>query len=294
MIKLALHTVSYSGTWGGQTVLPVEKIVQKAKDFGYDGIELVGKRPHCSPLDYDKTRCEDLKKLVERNGLEISALAGYNDFANPQADKREKELHFLKATIEMARNLGVRIVRCFASGMGTAYTGASLDQQWIWVREGLIEAAEWAAKNDVVLGLQNHTPIMQSYKNVLDMVREVNHNSLKITLDAPLLFEAGESIEQAVRDVGELMIHSHTSDFSPRPAPFLRPPGGYLRPMQLNATALGEGEVDLKGFVEVLKEVGYDGYLSYEICGAVLGGGGEENLDKYSKMGLKYMRDIVE
>ena len=56
MIKLALHSVSYSGTWGGQAVLPVEGVISKAKTFGYDGVELMAKRPHVSPLDFDEEK----------------------------------------------------------------------------------------------------------------------------------------------------------------------------------------------------------------------------------------------
>jgi sugar phosphate isomerase/epimerase len=89
------------------------------------------------------------------------------------------------------------------------------------------------------------------------------------------------------------MVHSHTSDYSTRPASLIHYPGGYTRPVQLKAVPLGEGEVDLVGFVRTLKEVGYDGYLSYEICGPVVGGGTEENLDKLCKHALTYMRRLT-
>ena len=100
-------------------------------------------------------------------------------------------------------------------------------------------------------------------------------------------------MEKAVREVGKLMVHSHTSDFDTRAASFVRVPGGYITPRQLQAVSLGEGEVDLETFVNALKKEGYDGYLSYEICGPVMGGGGEANLDKYSKNALAYMRKLV-
>ncbi len=177
--------------------------------------------------------------------------------------------------------------------MGSVYTEAPYNQQWTWVREGLEEVADYAGKHGVILGLQNHSPIMQSYRNVLDMVNEVGSDNLKITLDAPLLSQAGEPMEQAVREVGKLMVHSHTSDADIRPASFVRIPGGYFVPRQQKAVSLGDGEVDLKTFVNALKKEGYQGYLAYEICGPVTGGGGEENLDKYSKNALSYMRELV-
>jgi len=50
---------------------------------------------------------------------------------------------------------------------------AEIEQQWAWVRENLSEAAKYAEDQGIILGLQNHSPIMQSYKNVLQMIKEV-------------------------------------------------------------------------------------------------------------------------
>ncbi|MFO0999822.1 MAG: hypothetical protein U0936_05775 [Planctomycetaceae bacterium] len=49
-MKTALHSISYSGSWG-QAKLPLGEIVQRASALGYDGIMLAGKRPHASLLD---------------------------------------------------------------------------------------------------------------------------------------------------------------------------------------------------------------------------------------------------
>src|SRR4051794_12561914 len=55
-MKLALHAVSYAGVWEGQAVLPMEQILDKAAELGYQGIELVAKRPHASLLDMSRDR----------------------------------------------------------------------------------------------------------------------------------------------------------------------------------------------------------------------------------------------
>ena len=294
MIKLALHSVSYSGTWGGQAVLPVERVVSKAVEFGYDGIELMAKRPHVSPLDYQGKKRKELRELIESSGLEVAAVAAYNDFANPTADVREKELLFLKETIGLTSDLGAPVLRIFGSGMGEMHPEASFDQQWVWSKEGIEEAIEHAEQRAVVLGLQNHTPVMQTYKNVLDMAREIGSDHLKVTLDAPLLDRAGESVCEAVREAGDLIVHSHTSDHTVRPGPLMRVPGGVLRPLDFRAVPLGEGQVDLRTFVSALKGVGYQGYLAYEVCGPVVGGGGEKNLDRCAIKAVEYMRGLIE
>jgi sugar phosphate isomerase/epimerase len=56
---------------------------------------------------------------------------------------------------------------------------------------------------------------------------------------------------------------------------------------------VGEGEVDYKTFVRALMEIGYDGFLTYEICGPIPDGGAEENLDKAAKKTLNYMRNLI-
>ena len=64
-VKTCLHSVSYAGFWRGQDRLTVEEFLEKAKSLGFDGIMLVAKRPHVSPLDYDQDAREQLKKRID-------------------------------------------------------------------------------------------------------------------------------------------------------------------------------------------------------------------------------------
>ena len=53
MMKISLYTVTYAGIWYNGPALGFEDIVHRAKDYGYDGVELDGKRPHGNPMDLD-------------------------------------------------------------------------------------------------------------------------------------------------------------------------------------------------------------------------------------------------
>ena len=79
-IKTCLHSVSYAGFWRGQARLSVDEFLDKAKQLGYDGVMLMAKRPHVSPLDYDAAARKALRRKIERLGLELVCLAGYTDF----------------------------------------------------------------------------------------------------------------------------------------------------------------------------------------------------------------------
>jgi len=61
-VKTCLHSVSYAGVWRGQVRLSVDEFLLKAKELGFDGVMLVAKRPHVSPLDYDQEARTKLKK----------------------------------------------------------------------------------------------------------------------------------------------------------------------------------------------------------------------------------------
>ena len=46
-----LFSVSYAGYWGQHT-LSIEDFIRKAAALGFPAVELAGKRPHLSVLDY--------------------------------------------------------------------------------------------------------------------------------------------------------------------------------------------------------------------------------------------------
>src|SRR5690348_9738788 len=76
----ALHSVSYSGSWG-QASLPLEEFLKRARALGYDGVMLMAKRPHSSSLDLDTRERELLRARLAELGLELACLAGYNDLS---------------------------------------------------------------------------------------------------------------------------------------------------------------------------------------------------------------------
>jgi sugar phosphate isomerase/epimerase len=60
------------------------------------------------------------------------------------------------------------------------------------------------------------------------------------------------------------------------------------------AVKMGTGVVDYRTFVEALKEVGFDGHLSYEMCCRLEGGPSEGNLDDLARGALEYSRELID
>jgi len=55
---------------------------------------------------------------------------------------------------------------------------------------------------------------------------------------------------------------------------------------------MGEGFLDYKTFINALKEIGYQGYITYEMCSVLKGGGSVENLDNCAKVFLEYVKQF--
>ncbi len=267
---MGLMSVTYAGFFYSGRALTVEEMIPKAAAFGFDGIELLGRSPHASPLDLDQSARARIRKLAESHGLEIAAIGGQTDFSFPDPRIREWCLLHLSEMITLARDMGVRIIRVFAAGFENMRTDVSYLQQWNWAREGLKRAAGIAEKHGMILALQNHAPIMESYKKVLEMIEEVGSPSLKACIDPHCLWWADESMDEAVRSCGPLLAHSHLEDFRTLSAhlEFFNAKG-WIKYTDWEFCPLGQGMVDHKTFVRALKQIGYAGYLVYPICGPV-------------------------
>jgi len=255
--RIALHSVSYAGFFYNGPPLTLEEIIKRARMYGYEGIELMAKRPHALPCDLTAKDRKRIKELFDSNGLSIPIIASYTNFADPSTERRDKELVYMKDVIELARDLDVNKIRVFAAGMTQLDPRHDYFQYWRWCKGCLIDSARFAEDAGVMLGLQNHPPLMESYLNVLDMIEEVGSPALKAIIDPPLLSSAKEPIEKAVKESAKVLLHHvHVSDKDS------------VRVGRSWPTFLGKGiySEDLKKWFRIAKTIGYDGWISYEVC----------------------------
>jgi sugar phosphate isomerase/epimerase len=96
----ALFSVSYAGYWG-QHQLSVEEFLRKAGALGYPAVELAGKRPHLSMLDYRTPESvASIRKAAQLAGVEIATIAGYTDFTagreSPEVPQQEIQLAYVR------------------------------------------------------------------------------------------------------------------------------------------------------------------------------------------------------
>ena len=66
-VKVGLYSITYLGVWYRGSALTLEQVIDRAKHYGYEGVEIDGKRPHGNPLDWPKGRCQDLLRYARDN-----------------------------------------------------------------------------------------------------------------------------------------------------------------------------------------------------------------------------------
>jgi sugar phosphate isomerase/epimerase len=208
--------------------------------------------------------------FADDQGIEIYAVAANNDFSSPIPEFRESQLLYVRELIRMTADLKAPVLRVFlawpgitlASEGGGRYDLAksvwefthrefSDQQTWDWCREGLQETAKYAGDHGLILALQNHLPVIQNYRDVLRMIQEVGSPHLKACFDTRLEYgKKGKYLIDATREIGDLQVLTHFGD-------------EYRR---IDDEIVPQEDEFLADQVAGLVEIGYQGYLGYELC----------------------------
>lgn len=287
---LLLHSVSYAGLWG-QAYLSIDDFVAKAAHLGYDGVMLMAKRPHVSPLDYDASARAALKAKLESHGLHHNVLAGYCDLTagldRRDIPHKEIQLAYLTELCRLAQDLGVPVVRIF-TGYESPHVG--FPEQWNLVISTLTEAARRAGDFGVTLGLQNHHDIGVGYEAMHDILHAVASPHLKALYDAWAPALQGVDIETAASRLGSHTVHTTIADYQLRPRYKYRPDliNYEAQTPAVIAVPMGEGFIDYKLFLRALGVQGFRGTIAYEMCSPLIGGGEMANLDRCAKRFLEW------
>ena len=298
-MRLALHSVSYAGVWPGQVRLGLEPVLDKAVRFGYAGVMLVAKRPHASVLDLPADARRALRGAIRDRGLELAAMAGYTDFCagpdRPDVPLREMQILYVTELARLAHDLGGGLIRIFT---GFGKPGVAYDTMWGWCVEAIRECARRAADYGVVVGVQNHHDVAAHYQSLADLLRDVDRPNVRACFDAwsPALHGAnGAALGAAARAMGGRTAYTTVADYVLRPRYTYRPDVVNYTPEPdvVRAVPMGEGFIDYRAFLSGLREGGYpdDGWVAYEMCSPLEGGGSEENLDRCAQRFVSWMRE---
>ena len=309
-MKFALLTVTYGGLFYKGEALSLEQQIYKAKELGFDALAIEAKRPVASPLDLTKADRAKIKSIAAREGMPLCAVESMSNFGGRHMEERENNLAMMRMVLEMAKDLGVDMVKIFAAWpgiindeeaiamygqfeRGNYYKRLFPAELRVWNRcvEGIREVADIAADMGITLALQNHAPVLaKGYEDTLTMMQEVDRKNVKLCIDVPLFYErqSDEYIREAVQKCGKNIVHTHYGAWN-----FSVNSDGEI--VQDPSPSTGE-PINYQAFIEELHNTGYDGYLTSEYCLPVYKHhrfAGIEVVDHATKITLQYMKQLV-
>lgn len=252
-MKLASCTMIYLD------YVTLEEAISRIARTGYAGVDIWAFGPHLDVLT-DRGDRAAIKQRVSGCGLEISALSvvggalgrEYN-FSYSKEWIRRGTVDYYKRCIDVAAELECPRINVISGHM---MSDTTYEQAWDWNREGMTEVAEYAQPRGVTPCLHTLTPsesrVVVTLDDVLRMKRAIGLPNVRVMIDTADQNITDSNLSDAVRKVADDLDYVHFSDNS----------GSGLG---LTHNIPGQGSVDWRNFVEVLKEVGYGGYLTAQL-----------------------------
>jgi len=243
--------------------------IEMAADLPIDGLEMYDG----FFTSLDEEYLARVRQAIGRRGLVMPMLCCSPDFTKPNADERRREIEREKTMIEVTARLGGGFCRVLS---GQRRPEVSREQGIRWVVECIRELLECAAKNQIVLALENHYkdnywahPEFAQRRDVfLEIVNRIDSPWFGVQYDPSNAIVAGEDPIELLERVKHRVVTMHASDRFLKPGHTLEElrcledSVGYASILSHGVT--GQGLNDYPRIFAILREAGYEGWISIE------------------------------
>lgn len=249
-MKLGVNTFIWTADFD-ESHLP---LLPEIARHGFHGVEL----PLFRPAELRK-KAGALRKGLAENGLECTLCSvltdGHNIISEDPAVRAKTRQH-MAACVEAAAELGARIIAGpLYSPVGHLPGRRRTEDEWKWCVECYQELGPTLAAHDVTIAVEPlnrfETYFLNTAADAARLVDEIGHPNVGVLFDTFHANIEEKSIAESYRLLGKRLKHVHTCE-NDRGIP-------------------GTGHVDWPGVFAALRETGYDGWLTIESFGFMLG-----------------------
>ncbi|WP_340015247.1 sugar phosphate isomerase/epimerase [Paenibacillus sp. FSL K6-1318] len=248
--------------------LTVPDAIRWIADQGGEHVEIV---PMGFSLIDNPELIDEIKAVAKEVGIDISNYAiGANFAVQEDAEALEQEIQNVMRHVDVAAALGVKLMRHdVAFRPAPEGTVAQFEIDLPVLVKACQRIADYAADFGITTSVENHGYYVQSSERIQRLLHETARDNFKTTLDVGNFLCVDEDPVSAVKNNIPYASIVHAKDFYWRPS-YRNPGEGWFQTSHgnyLRGAIVGHGDIDMPEVFRVLKQSGYDGYISVEFEG---------------------------
>ncbi len=239
-------------TWGMPTV-PIDTAISHIADLGFDGIELTIIQRFTTELStLDTAERKRIAAMLKQHNLALPAIAAHSNLMDVHVQSHAKNMWRLKGGVDLA----VDLAQGDELPAVNTTTGGKPDE-WDTKKDFLVERVgvlvDYATSRGVTIAMEPHIgAIIDTPDKVLELLEIINSPYLKVNFDISHFDIVGIPTEETVSALAAVSVHTHVKDQRG-----IAPDFEFLIP--------GEGTFDYVGYLKLMQEHGYDGFITAEV-----------------------------
>jgi L-ribulose-5-phosphate 3-epimerase len=219
--------------------------LERAWKMGLDGVEL-----NTLFMPRDRNVATDIKRRATKFGLDLCALTLDINLCEPTVAKRERAISSVKQWIDIAALLGVPAMRVDLGWTPKGHTDAEATK---WAIQGYKKCVSYAKTKAIVLTMENHGGLSASASTVTEIVEKVGPDWFGLTLDT-MNYGTGPQAYDQISKTAKYAVYVHAKTHT-------------LEAGKEGEPKWVERKIDYNRIMEILRGVGYEGYLNIEYEG---------------------------
>lgn len=189
-VHLGISSYSY---WHFRTAkVPIERVIDHAAELGAQGVDILHRQmdiPERGELNAStRSYCQKLKRHAMINGVSLICLSIHQDFVDPSAEERQKNIDHTLKCIELAYQMGIPCIRLNsgrwntiasfddlmkARGEEPVLPGFTEDDGFKWCIDCIEKCLPKAAECGVVLAVENHWGLTRTPDGLLRILNAI-------------------------------------------------------------------------------------------------------------------------
>jgi sugar phosphate isomerase/epimerase len=242
-LKTSCNLYSFNGPLT-RGEMSLEQVIEYCAELGFDAVDPTGYYFTGYPAVPADEYVYRVKHLAFSLGLAVSGTGVRNDFAVPDAAKREADVGLVTRWVDVAAKLGAPVLRVFDGRVMPA--GVPRPTVMDWIVDGISRCVTAGTARGVAIVLQNHNDALKVADDYLEIRQRIASPWFGLNVDIGSL----RTTDDPYAEIARLAPHAYTWQVK-----------------ELVYRRDKEERVDLAQVARILKEARYRGYVPIETLG---------------------------